>query len=100
MLLGGFTLKISSSFSTEVPCIHVIQVPCLANLFAQWLTNRSSDGQAGHRMFNLHLEFYTNEVIALNEDVIKAFSYNMHIGVEMMLCFKYFYSDYGRMSGT
>lgn len=99
MLLGVFSLKISSSFSTEVPN-HVAEVPRLGNLFAQWLINRSSDGQAGHRMFNLHLEFYTNEVIALNEDVIKAFSYNMHIGVEMMLCFKYFYSDYGRMNGT
>lgn len=99
MLLGGFTLKVSNFFSTEVP-IHVAEVPCLVNLFAQWLTNRSSDGQAGHRMFNLHLEFYTNEVTASNQDGIKAFSYNMHVGVEMMLCFKYFYSDYGRMSGT
>lgn len=99
MLLGGFNLKISSSFSTEVP-IHVAEVPRPGNLFAQWLTNRSSDGQAGHRMFNLRLEFYINEVIASNEDVIKAFSYNTHIGVQMMLCFKYFYSYYGRMSGT
>lgn len=51
-------------------------------------------------MFNLHLEFYTNEVVVSNEDVIKAFSCNMHIGMEMMRCFKYFYNGYGRMSGT